>query len=251
MNIEEHSLASASGEYSRNVWYLPSTVRPQRICIFLDGEYYVNHMGAPAKLVDLQENGSIPPAACLFVSHVNGEARHYDYTCNNRYSRFIAEDLVSWLRERNPEIPPNGHLLGGTSLSGLQAAFTSITHPETFSYSLNQSGSFWWNREWLKENLSSLFTKSGRHWISVGDKETESQAFHPPTGMRQELDQISAAHGFARALESAGSEVHYHLYSGGHEIRPWKEEFAQAVQWLHQEVDRDRTGPPTPPPIQD
>lgn len=239
MNIEEHSIVSSSGEYSRNVWYLPSAVRPQRLCIFLDGEYYVNHMDAPATLIDLQQKGAILPVACLFVSHVNGEARHHDYTCNDRYSNFVAKDLVSWLRERNPEVSPSGHLLGGTSLSGLQAAFTSISHPETFSFSLNQSGSFWWNREWLKENLSTIFKERGRHWISVGDKETESQACHPPTGMRQEMDQISATEGFVRALQAVGSQVHFHLYSGGHEIRPWKEEFARAIQWLHQEVEPD------------
>ena len=45
-------------------------------------------------LTELQESGAIPPISCLFVSHMGREARHQDLTCNARYSRFIAEDVV-------------------------------------------------------------------------------------------------------------------------------------------------------------
>ena len=242
MEIEEHNLFSSSGEFSRKAWYLPCAERPEQFCIFLDGEYYVKRMDAPTKLVELQESGSIPPVACLFISHLNGEARHYDYTCNEQYADFVAGDAVAWLHERNPEVALTGHFVGGTSLSGLQAAFTAMTYSKTFELSLIQSGSFWWNKEWLKENLPELSAKDGRFWISVGDKETESKATHPPTGMRQELDQISATERFIERLKNYNSEVHYHLYNGGHEIRPWEQEFSSAMHWLHQGVEQDGVG---------
>ncbi|MBC2600637.1 alpha/beta hydrolase [Puniceicoccus vermicola] len=242
MKIEEHDLLSSSGEFSRKAWYLPCAKSPEQFCIFLDGEYYVNRMDAAAKLIGLQESESIPPVACLFISHFDGEARHYDYTCNKRYANFVASDVIAWLHERNPEVTLTGHLIGGTSLSGLQAAFTAMTHSKTFALSLIQSGSFWWNKEWLKENLPNLCATEGRFWISVGDKETESEATHPPTGMRQELDQISATERFIGRLKHYNSEVCYHLYSGGHEIRPWEQEFSSAIQWLHKGVEQGSGG---------
>jgi|GEM_PF-5865175 len=48
MRLEEHTITSSTGEYSRDFWYLPSDQKPQKICLFLDGEYYVNKMDAPA-----------------------------------------------------------------------------------------------------------------------------------------------------------------------------------------------------------
>lgn len=232
MKLEEHTIVSSSGEYSRKAWYFPSEQEPKKICIFLDGEYYVNHMDAPSMITELQDKGLIPPITCLFVSHVNGEARHHDYTCNQRYAQFVAQDLVTWVRDRNSRITDHDHFLGGTSLGGLEAAYASLCYPKIFTSTLCQSGSFWWNKEWLKNQPLNLSTSKGKFWISVGDKETESNAVHPPTGMRQEVDQISATERFVEVLKGQNLDVHYHLYQGGHEIKPWKEEFSTAIQWL-------------------
>jgi enterochelin esterase-like enzyme len=78
---EEHIIQSASGEFSRKVWLLTaSRGEPEKLAIFLDGEYYVNKMDAPAVLTSLQQTGIIPPMVCAFVSHVSGEARHHKRT---------------------------------------------------------------------------------------------------------------------------------------------------------------------------
>jgi enterochelin esterase family protein len=194
-------------------------------------------MDAAATLNELQESETIPSVACLFISHLNGEARHYDYTCNQSFADFVANDVIAWLHERNPGVPSAGHLVGGPSLGGLQAAFTAMSHAKTFGLSLSQSGSFWWNNEWLRENLPRFCAENGRFWISVGDKETESEAIHPPTGMRQERDQISATERLIERLGDYTSEIHFHLYDGGHEIRPWKEELPGAIQWLFRKAE--------------
>jgi enterochelin esterase family protein len=232
VSVEEHVVTSASTEYSRKVWYAESGPNPEVLCIFLDGEYYVNKMDALASLAGLTIRNQAPPMACLFVSHVDGTARHQDYTCNSRYAEFLAKDLISWLRMRSGISSVGGHLLGGTSLSGLQAAYTSLHYPDVFRLVLCHSGSFWWNQEWLTSTLHNLPRNAAKYWISVGDKETDSGISHPPTGMRQEVDQISAARRFADAVRKRGNPVHYYLNRGGHDISPWKEELPQAMQWL-------------------
>lgn len=232
MGVEEHVVTSTSKEYSRKVWYAESGPDPEVFGIFLDGEYYVNKMDAIALLAGLTIRNEVPPIACLFVSHVNGMARHQDYTCNSRYAEFLAKDLTGWLRKRSGIASVGGHLLGGTSLSGLQAAYTSLQYPDIFRLVLCHSGSFWWNQEWLTSTLHSLPQNAAKYWISVGDQETDSGVSHPPTGMRQEVDQISAAMRFADAVSKQGNLVHYHLYQGGHDINPWKEELPEAMRWL-------------------
>lgn len=172
--------------------------------IFLDAELDLEPMEAPATVEKLQASGEIPPTACLFVSHLNGEARQHDYTCNDRYAEFVAVDLVKWLRERSGLAEASGHLLAGVSLSGLQAAFTSIKHPGLFSAVLSHSGSFWWEREWLTGNLSRFPRSDAKYWLSVGTKETAKDIHHPPTGLHQEIDQISGVRNFADALRERG-----------------------------------------------
>lgn len=230
---EEHTISSPSTGYCRKVWLLPSGVEGlQRIGIFLDGEYYVNRMDAPAVIRDLQNRGEIPPMVSVFVSHVDGAARHIDLTCNPRYSEFIVGDVLSWIRSRFPDLPSGGHMIGGTSLSGLAAAYVTLNHPDLFSRCLAHSGSFWWKREWLRSQLRHVQPSKSKFWLSVGNKENQTGVAHPPSGLFQEVAQLPGCARFAKALEEKGHQVHYRMYEGGHEIGPWKSEFPDAMRWL-------------------
>jgi len=219
MNLSEHMLTSSSGEYSRKVWLLDQPKgSPEKISLFLDGEFYLNRMEAPSTLLQLQEKKAIPSTLCVFVSHVDGASRHHDLTCNPRYSDFIASDVIGWLRANYNSLSPGDHLIAGPSLGGLASAYLALTHPQLFSRCLSQSGSFWWNNEWL----------------SVGDKETESGVSHPPTGMRQDVDQISACRQMVEALKEKGCSVQYAPYRGGHDVLCWKDELSSALASLCQ-----------------
>lgn len=232
METEEHVLTSASGEYSRKAWLFNSG-SPRRMCILLDGEYYLERFDMPGVLRDLLERGLIEPVSCLFVTLENREARHHDYACNPRYARFIAEDCFRWMRERLPHLGGEDHLIAGLSLSGLAAAFIALTYPDRFSRALCQSGSFWWNHEWLADNLElSVDRKKSKFWVSAGTKETQTDLTHGPTGLYQGVSQVAACERFAQALTARQHPVHYHLFEGGHEITPWKDELSPALAWL-------------------
>jgi enterochelin esterase-like enzyme len=114
MTPEEHVIPSSSGEYARKGWLVPGPQgMPQKLCIFLDAEFYLDRMDTLLLLADLEAAHASPPATYLFISHVNGAARHADYPCNPRYARFLANDVVRWIKARNEMIQENGHLICG------------------------------------------------------------------------------------------------------------------------------------------
>lgn len=233
MRLEEHVIQSSSGKYSRNAWLLNNDTEEDTIlCVFLDAEYYLNHLQASQVIEDLRQQNILPPLTCIFVSNLDAEARHYDYACNDRYSNFIAYDVLQWTKQKVGSIRLYDNLICGLSLSGLASAYLALTYPRVFSQALCQSGSFWWNQEWLVSNIALETDARSRFWISVGDQEVETDVSHSPTGLYQEASQLAANKRMADALNEAGVSIHYHLYAGGHEIKPWQEELPAALKWL-------------------
>lgn len=224
-----HSLTSATGEYTRDVWVIdgPSD-RAHPLCIFLDAELYLKNMDILPVITGLMESGAIPQMTCVFVSHLDGAARHADYTWNKRYTKFIGEEVVTWARTQNANIQDTDNLVCGLSLSALAGAYVALRYPQVFSYALCQSGSFWW----LKGKDFSLPQTEGKFWLSVGDQETSTNVHHPPTGLHQEISQIAGVEAMVSRLQNLGATVAFRPYAGGHATAPWRAELGPALQWL-------------------
>ena len=189
-------------------------------------------MNALPVITELLTLAQMPPVSCVFVSHVSGAARHADYICNDHYSQFIAEDVVDWSRATHPRIQLNENVICGLSLSGLAGAYIALRYPHVFSYSLCQSGSFWWKMNWLLEKFRSFGSTKSKFWLSVGDEESAVGVSHPPTGIYQDVSQIEGVETIAKVLESMGATLKYNLYSGGHAAAPWRNELPAALTWL-------------------
>ena len=210
-------------EFSRTVW-VHSNPYAKNLAVFLDAEYYLKRMNVLPILEQL-------PLSAVFVSHIDGAHRHADFTCNPDYARFIAEEVVDWALRELPGVHQEGHLICGLSLSGLAAAHLSLTYPKLFPNALCQSGSFWWNDEWLTSQLGSL-EPSGKVWVSVGDKELEKGVSHPPSGLRQNESQLVSCTNFAETGEQVGMQVQFQVFSGGHDLSCWRAELPDALDWL-------------------
>ncbi|HEY1174049.1 MAG TPA: alpha/beta hydrolase-fold protein [Verrucomicrobiae bacterium] len=227
--MTQHTITSASGEYTRTLWLVPGpSDETHPLCVILDAEIYLGNMKALPVLTELMSSGAIPQMTCVFVSHVNMEARHANFTCDDVYTKFIAEEVVAWAKARNAKIETGDHLICGVSLSGLASAYAVLKFPTVFSRALCQSGSFWWLQgkqlDWPRTN--------GKFWLSVGDKETAKGLTHAPSGLRQEITQIEGVQNGARLLESLGGTVTYSLHEGAHATGPWREELPKALGWL-------------------
>jgi enterochelin esterase family protein len=176
----------------------------------------------------LIERRVIAPVNCLFVSSGGAERRHVDFTCNDRYARFIAHDVVAWTKRQIDSLDDGNHLIAGVSLGGLAAAHIALTEPAVFSHALCQSGSFWW----LADRRVLFSPTNAKVWLSVGNEETQTDVSHPPTGLYQRISQIEGVERAAKAFESLGVTVSYTVYSGAHTCADWRNDLAPALQWL-------------------
>ena len=226
---ERRVLRSTCGRYARRIWFVPGrSDGPRGLAVFLDGEFYLHDMDCLPVLREGMAARGLPSMSFVFVSCQNAASRHTDYTCDAEYSRFIAEDVVAWAKQRDEAIVGSNHLLCGVSLSGLAVAYTVLRHPDVFSSALCQSGSFWW----LADHPISLPSTRAKFWLSVGTEETDTEVHHPPTNLFQRISQIEGVDNAARAFESRGGRVHHNLYSGGHTFAPWRDELLTALRWL-------------------
>ncbi|WP_145456430.1 alpha/beta hydrolase [Gimesia panareensis] len=221
-------MTSASGDYTRNLWLVPGPQdRVHPLCLFLDAEHYLRDMDCLPILSKLMTTGQIPAMTLAFVAHVSSEDRQRDYLCDPRYTEFLAEEVVPWVRAR-ANVRETGNLICGLSLSGLAAAHLTFQYPGLFAQALCQSGSFWW----LAQQDPDLPLNHTRFWLSVGDQETETEVTHPPSGLYQEISQIEGVEWAAARFQDQGATVRYQQYKGGHAIAPWRAELTPALTWL-------------------
>lgn len=215
----------------RKVWLQEPASKPAVVCVlFLDAEFYLDRVQAPETLRTMQATGQIPPVTGVYLSHVNAAARHTDYPCNAEFSRFLATECLTWIKERIG--PVDRFLIAGLSLSGLSAAFTALQYPADFPLVLCQSPSAWWNDEWLSGSLREATIKPCRFWISVGDEELRAGISHPPSGMLQNTSQLASVRRLSQSLLSTGHEVRHAEFAGGHDLRCWAADLPAALTWL-------------------
>jgi enterochelin esterase-like enzyme len=156
-------------------------------------------------------------------------ARHRDFVCNPDYAAFLAGPVVEAIRSIYPE---TGRIvLAGLSLSGLAAAHVATRYPDVFPRVICQSPSLWWERGRFGDDLPPAAKPGQEFWICVGNRETEKDVSHAPSGLRQELTQIEGCERGAAALRAKGYGVSYRQYDGGHDPAGWREDLALALPW--------------------
>lgn len=222
--LEIHTITAAG--YSREIRLQRGPAdQPHRLCLFLDGELYWREMDALPVLNALMERSALPRMTLAFISHGGMKARQHDYTCNEPFGRFMADTVMPWLQNEVSGLQSGDHLICGLSLSGLTSTYLSLQYPKLFSRCLSQSGSYWWNDQWLTKNATKWAPSPARFWLSVGDQETDAD--EPP-----EVSQHEGVNNLAKALKSVGAKVHYHEFHGGHDLKYWRAELDQALPWL-------------------
>lgn len=232
-HLTPESITVQGRDYTRTVWFVAGPKHtPHALGVFLDGEYYLEKVDAFAVLEKAIADGRVPPLSCVFIPSNGPLSRHEDFTCNDRYARFVAEDVISWAQCQLASIRREGNLVCGLSLSGLQAAHITLKYPDVFSSALSQSGSFWWEDCRFASLARNHREIRSRHWLSVGDEETQEGVSHPPTGMHQRVSQINGCQSAVDALRVGGAEVRLHVFHGGHAFDPWRDELGEALRWL-------------------
>lgn len=199
--------------------------------MFLDGELYRDRLGSPALVEALEAAGEIAPALVVHVSHASLAARWVECPCHPPFARFVLEELMPWLETVAPTMKGcRARVLIGLSYTGLAASFVALQPGSPFTTVISQSGSYWWNNEWLTGASARLrAARPLRFLLEVGSRETQVDIEHKED-VHQAISQIDGVRRFRDAMAAAGHAVSYAEFDGGHEFDAWRRTLPAALR---------------------
>jgi enterochelin esterase family protein len=237
------ALASRILGSSRRVWvytpplYALAVDKGLPLLVFMDGESYQRLIPTPTILDNLIADGTIPPVIAVFIDNPP-DAREGDLNCNNRWSDFLANELVPWAdthyrttRERARRI------VVGYSLGGLGAACAAIHHSNVFGNVVAQSGSFYRAPsgeppEWVARHLAASRRLPVRFVLSIGRFETAPIPSRDPS-------MLTATRHLRDVLLAKGYDVRFRELSSGHEQLAWRATLGPALIQLLRPTSRN------------
>jgi enterochelin esterase-like enzyme len=216
-NVELHRILERGTDVSRRVYvYTPPGYSredtPYDLLIMMDGWTYVHKVPTPTILDNLIASGQIPPMVAVLVDH---QDRMVDLTCNDAFLRFLAEELLPWVRQNfNATDDPARVILGGSSLGGLFSMYAAFRYPELFGNVISQSGSYWWdpNGERCTDWLGRQMTQVERVPINI----------YLELGILEGPTMQKANRSMRDLLLEHGYPVQYHEVAGGHDYSCWR-----------------------------
>jgi enterochelin esterase family protein len=196
-----------------------------------------------ATLDNLLAAGKIPHLVVVGVENIDGPSRQRDLNCSDRFARFLADELVPWVRKTHRVYGDPAHtIVGGASLGGKMAAYCGLRHSGVFGNVLSQSGSFLtaagqesptvvWDGE-APGMLVRQFIQSPalplKFYMEVGRYETAlSSSLLLETRRLRDV------------LQAKGYGVAYSEFVGGHNEVCWRGSFANAIMALTAERTRE------------
>lgn len=195
------------------------------LLVMLDGGAYVSLADMRPILDELIAAKRIPPMVAAFVGPATPDNRMAEMTCNDLFAKFLAQEVVPWMREKyHASTDAAETIIGGSSLGGLQAMFTAWRHSDTFGNVLSLSGSNWWKPEgdvepsWLTRQLATAPAVPVRVSMSVGLMEVH--------------DQLDTNRHLRDVLTAKGYWLRYAEFNGNHGYVSWKSDLPKRLSVL-------------------
>lgn len=223
----------------RRVWLWASDngVEPQQrpLVILLDGQNWAEGQPIFAALAAETAAGRLPPACWLMIDAINGQHREAELPCNPRFWQAVSEELIPLAAQQQPfSQAADRTLVAGQSYGGLAALYAGLHFPQRFGRILTQSGSFWW------PNLNFIHDFAGRDRHQPGLLLRQLAEGKLPKGRlrifqeagRRERNIAFVNQQLAPALEAAGHQLHFRLFSGGHDGLCWRDGLIDGCRWL-------------------
>ena len=139
---------SVSGETRTVRVYVPANYARSKLraalLVCFDGQNWETDLSTPVVLDNLIAKHVIPPTIAVFINSDLHIGRS-ELLPNPALPDFIAHDLYPALKKRyRIRRDSASHVVAGSSLGGLAAAYTALEHPELFRGVISMSGSYWW-----------------------------------------------------------------------------------------------------------
>lgn len=219
--LQRHVLHSHLLGNERDVWtYVPAGAAPQALLVLFDAHAYVHDVPTPRILDNLVADGLLPPMAAVIVGNASPEARGDELPPHPLFARFIAEELMPWVKAQGLGQLARHTVVAGSSYGGLAASYLGFTHPEWFGHVLSMSGSYWWAppgeaQGWMQRTWQTLPSPLPhvRFYIDAGRYESGR-------GGKDGILETSAE--LADVLRARGLWVMQRNFVGGHDYVQWQ-----------------------------
>lgn len=224
-----------------SVYVPPAAGKAPGVLLIFDRETYLVAGELPAMLDALIAEGRIPPTIAVLVSPVDGERRSRDLPPNPAFQRFIADELMPFVRARHAVArAPERNVVAGSSFGGLAAMFTGLSHPELFGNVVSQSGSFWWHPACCGKEEDE--TDEDRPLNAGPDADMgwliEQYALRPKAPLNIFMNvgrwegslMLIPNRMMHHVLRAKGYDVAYREYTGGHDIVQWRATLPGALE---------------------
>ncbi|OLQ83957.1 hypothetical protein BIY20_04065 [Vibrio panuliri] len=212
--------------------YLPNaTHRVERdapLLIVFDGDQYLTRVPTPTILDNLIAAREIPPLRAVFINHPTNKLRGKELPPNQDFAKFLATELVPWLKQEF-QIEPKAEttILTGSSYGGLASMYIAHQYPQIFGNVLSQSGSFWWapsrlQKEWLIDQISHSPQNSIKVYMNAGLFELKPD--------RASI--IETNRKLYKVLQDKQYDVKFDELASGHDYYSWRVTFANGLDYL-------------------
>lgn len=209
----------------RRVWvYTPSGYsnkeKPYKLLVLTDGFDYINYLSIKNVLDNLISDKKIDPIVCVLVS--SNDNRYEELTCNEKFADFITLEILPWINSNyNVDITPQNHIIGGVSLGGLTASYIGYKYSNCFENILSQSGSFWYEKEWLTEQYKNSEKLPLKFYLCAGLLEDYPYDDEPVM--------MEVINNMRDVLLQKGYDVTYETFNSGHDYLGWGETLASGL----------------------
>ncbi|WP_034438883.1 alpha/beta hydrolase [Clostridium ihumii] len=223
--LDLHRFKSNILNNSRRVWvYKPykyeENNEKNNLIILTDGFMHINILNAINVLDNLMYKELIPKSVCVFIDSNNNRVGELAF--NKNYGEFITHEILSWVHNNyNVTTESEKTIIGGVSLGALAASYIALTFPNVFGNVLAQSGSFFWDEEWLIDKYKNSDKMETRFYLNVGF--LEDRPYDDEPIMKDSIDRMRDV------LITKGYDVFYEHSPSGHDFLSWGEKLATGL----------------------
>ena len=187
---------------------------------------------------NLAAGGDIPPVNLVLIDQLDPDSALQRY---DDQVRFLADELIPFLREHGISPRSRDIVLAGASRRGLAVARAALERPEDFGGAISLSGSFYWSpedeaAEWLGRTVPPAGADAPRFHLAAGRLE------YVETTTNEGHVMLATNRRFRDRLVEAGHDAELRIFPGGHDIAGWRHALAEGlVDLLGTEQKGDRS----------